>query len=157
MDVHEALRELNKSSPFKKWKAAHKDFFLAHVIAEKENFQFGFYNPRENSVASFAISKSGVDFQPEQQVVRSEEEILPLEMGEVKIELEKALKKAGEEFSSRYPGEKEVQKLVLLQNSKKGPLWNITFISPRTLKGYNYKVSATSGEVVHHHSKSLLG
>jgi hypothetical protein len=88
-----------------------------------------------------------VEIIEDQKVFKKEESnVNKLELNDVKVELEEALKTANKVRSEKYKVDYS-KIIVLLQRLDVGQIWNITYIT-NTLSTLNIKLSCDSGDVL---------
>ena len=140
------IAEVEDSPEFKSWKEKDADSYLTSAFSmfseTPKEWSISYFNPRTKKTTSFSCK--GVKKQEEP--FSKEEIIPPLELSKVKVEEETALKIAREEL--RKVSNASVEKIVMvLQNLKDEPSWNLTFITS-DLKSVNLKISCSSEEVL---------
>ena len=158
MELKNVLKELQSSKEFKDWHKEHKESILAHAFmllddANKDTWQLGFYN-KDNTITTFMISPKIIEVIPDQEILRSEQEILRLDT-EISIEYEAALKTASEFRVSQYKQEIPLKTFFIIQQIPEGPIYNITFFF-QSMKTLNVKLSAKDGNVISNSFQSLM-
>ena len=140
------IAEVENSPEFKSWKEKDPDSYLTSTFSmfseTPKEWSISYFNPKTKKTTSFSCQ--GVKKQEEP--FSKEKNIPALELDKVKIEEDTALKLAREEFGKKSSA--SVEKIVMvLQNLKDSPFWNVTFITS-DLKSVNLKISCNSEEVL---------
>lgn len=159
MEFKDILHSLEKSKEFVAWRKNHDESFLAHGFllldeANKDDWQIGYYNP-DGTMTTFVASEKHVEVIPDQEVLRSDTDILPLQPKEVVFTVEDVLKKGREYHQLHHPREVVLKQFFILQESPTGAIYNLTFFF-QSMKTLNMKFSATTGELVSHSLQSLM-
>ncbi|MBS3097217.1 hypothetical protein J4209_00310 [Candidatus Woesearchaeota archaeon] len=162
MELKTALNLLKKNSEFKEWLKENKEsyFSYAFTMVEKEQerkWQMGYYNKRHDKITTFIVEKNGINVSPEEEVFKKEEaEIKKIDLTKVKASLDFALKKVESLQKRKYPNEKPVKLIIILQNIEKfGNIWNITYIS-QSFNVLNVKINAKNGNIIEHKIASIF-
>ena len=147
--MKEDLQKLQDSEKFKTWQKDHKDCFLIYAFLMKghvkEEWQFGYYNPKTDKVTAFAVSDI-ITLNPESEMFKNDI-VRKLDMEKVKISFDEAFKIVEGIKKIDYPHFKTMQTMVILQNLELGQTWNITLI-PADYKVLNVKIDCENGEVL---------
>lgn len=159
MDIHKAIAILTRSAIFKEWHEKNKEFFLAHAFlmldeANKDTWQIGFYHPEKQRMVTFILTGTSVQHTEEQEVMRSEAEIKLLQIENVKITVDDALKEAKNCFTENYKGEMPLKEFFIIQNAEGHTIFNITYFT-QSLKTINIKINAADGKILKHDRQSL--
>jgi uncharacterized membrane protein YkoI len=159
MDLHETLAKLTRSAVFKDWHKKNPAYFLAHAFvmldeANKGIWQIGFYNPEKERMVTFIVSDKEVKHTEEQEVLRTEAEILPLKAEDVTHSVEDALKTAKQCLQENYRGEIPIKEFFIIQHAEGHAMFNITFFT-QSLKTINIKIDAKTGKIFKHTMQSL--
>jgi hypothetical protein len=160
MEMKNALRKLNQSIKFVKWNKKNNKSKLTHAFImvgnnENDEWQFGYYNPETDKVATFTVNDS-VSLNDEQDVFKKPgDKVKCINLNNVKISLEKAIEKADEIKEKHYPKETINKRIAILQNIDHGQLWNITFVT-HSFKTINIKINSSDGKVIKHGVISLF-
>lgn len=160
MELKAAFEKLEKSSKFKNWKKTHADSFLAHAFvmldeANKDIVQLGFFDKSSDMMTSFLVEPGKISEMPESEVFKSEQEIMPLAMGEVKLTDEKALAIAEDYRTKNHPAELPIKTFFIVQHLDIGCVFNITFFT-KSLKTLNLKISVVDGKILKHSLEPLI-
>ena len=147
------MEQLESSSVFKEWKSSHDDCFLAHAFvmfdeANADIWQFGFFDEKNNLMATFIVDKQDVKVIPDQEVLKSDAEILPLSVADIKISALEAMHNAQQVLKKEYSGEIPLKAFFVLQQLKNVAVYNVTFFT-KSFKTVNVKVSAVDGSIIH--------
>lgn len=159
MDFHATLARLTRHPTFTDWHNSNKDAFLAHGFlmldeANKDTWQIGFYNPKTERMTTFHVSPDTVKKTEDQEVLKKEGDIEPLQPEHVKINAEDALQTAKTCFAEHYKGEKDIKHFFILQNTEGHHLYNITYFT-QSLKTINIKIDAQTGDIIKHSKQDL--
>ncbi len=153
----EILKKLENSEEFKSWRQTHKDYLLSSCFriienTNKQPWQFHYYNKEKDKIVTFTISKQ-ITIEPESKVFKKPEDVVEvLEIKNVKLQPNKAIKKALK--NDKYKSLEFTKTLLLLQQTQE-PIWNLSFFTS-TYQILNIKLSAISGKLIHESFESLL-
>jgi len=155
MDLHEALGKLTASLQFKDWHTKNPDCYLAHGFvmldeANKDQWQIGFYDPQTTKIKTFIVGKE-IEQMQEQEILK-QGDVLKLEISDVKINPEDAMKKAEECFNKH----KQIllKKFFIVQKIDGKTVYNVTYFT-QAFNTVNIKVDAGSGEIVEETEQKL--
>ena len=157
MKLRHAIEQVEASDVFKQFQKENPGYYLAHVFhtsGKGEVTQVGYYNPDKDRVVVFDVSAT-IQQQPEDEVFKEHPAVNKLDLGQVKIDLEQALKTADELHQKKHAAELITQKIIILQNLN-GLVYNITHVT-RTFNIFNIKIDAVTGDVLSEHTQSILG
>jgi len=152
MNVKTAIEALHASEEFKTWQVSHKDAYLAHVFSmigeEEAVWQVGYFEPADNLVYAFEIGEQ-IKINPGEAVFGPEGTTIDeVKIDDIKIPLTDALDTVKELQHKKYPNQKPVKKIIVLQSvHEHGMVYNITYVT-QEFKTLNIKVDATTGKVV---------
>ncbi len=159
MKAKKALGTLQNSEEFKEWRKKHPHAFLSHIFCMKdeksEDWQIGYHNRDDDMVTAFELKEKVNICPPEKPFKREEYTIKELNMGNVKIAMEKALETAKKIQETKYIGDLPFKTIIILQNIDEGQVYNITYVT-MTFKTLNIKIDAATGEVKSHELVSLI-
>ncbi|HSU73201.1 MAG TPA: hypothetical protein VLJ21_05120 [Candidatus Binatia bacterium] len=158
MEFNAIIKDLHASKEFKAWKKEHSESYLAHAFmllddANKDTWQVGFYNS-DNTITTFVVSRI-VEVIPNQEILRSDHEILELKPQEVTLAYEAALKQATEFRILHHPREVPLKTFFIIQQLPSGAVYNITFFF-QSMKTLNVKLAAGDGKIVSHSFQTLM-
>jgi len=160
MNIKKILGEIKKSKKYLEWSKGHKEYILSNVfvmLEDSENIgdiQFGFCDHKGEKITSFVFDKEVKDMFEDDIFKKPESKVSKIEIEEVKIEIEEALKIANQSNEKYYPSEFATKKMLILQNIE-GVIWNTTFIT-KSFNMINFKIDAKEGKLLKHEKKSLL-
>lgn len=159
MDIHKALADLTRHHAFKEWHNEHKDYFLAHAFvmldeANKNTWQIGFYNEKEQRMISFILQDQDVGKTDTQEVLKTEGDISPLQVEHIKLTVEDALAKAKEVYQEHYKNELPIKQFFIIQNTEGHHMFNITYFT-QSFNTINIKIDAETGDVIKHSKQQL--
>ena len=155
MEFDEAYEKLLESSNFQEWHKNNERSYLAHFFAELDqhlrplNWEVGYYNPEKDLITTFAVNEA-ISIQPEAQVFKEKNTIEKLDVKEVTLSADDALRKGREFQLKQYKQHPPLKGIIILQRLAIGAVWNITFIT-QSFAALNIKVDARNGEIIHHH------
>ena len=161
MEVKKIVEKLESHPEFKTWREANKEYYLAHVFsmldeANKDSYQLGYSNPDSSKITTFIITGDDVQIAPDSEVFKKPgSTIEKLDVDEVKIDSEEALKKAEECRKEHYSSDTPVKMFFIVQKLDVGQVYNVTLVT-NTLKTINIKVATSDGKIVHHEETSLM-
>jgi Zn-dependent metalloprotease len=149
--MKDIIKKLESSKEYKEWIKENPKAYLTHAfIMEdpnvKQEWQIGYFLPKEDKVMTFTVGDSIMQ-NPPSEVFKEKGTILKLKLDEVKVEMEDALKTAAKLQKEKYPGNDALKKIVILQNLDVGQVWNITYVT-QTFKTLNIKIDAQTGKVI---------
>jgi len=156
--MFEAVKKLENSPEFKKYKKENQGAFLTHVFymldeANKNAVQVGYYNKDKDRITTFIVEGKSIIKNPEAEVFKEQETVMnPLDLSKVKIGVDDAVEIAENLQKEKYKENIPFKKIAILQHLPVGQVWNITFVT-QTFKTLNIKVDAKTGEIA---SEKLL-
>lgn len=143
----EFQKRIESSKEFKQFKEKNSDAILANAFTMLKDWQLDYYVPNKDTITSFTIENKKI-IQKESEIFRKEkQEILQLNLDNIKISLEKAIEKTNIKNTQNT--------IVVLQVIDKKEIWNITYFTT-TFKTINVKIDANSGEIISKDESSLL-
>jgi hypothetical protein len=160
MELKDILKKLESSDEFASWKTHHKNAFLAHAFvmlddANKNTWQIGYFDEEQSLMSTFVVSAQKIDLIPDQEVLKADQRILPLNPDDVKIPLGDALAAAQKAKLEHYPREHIAKSFFIIQNIEAhGPVFNITYFTA-AFKTINVKILSKNGAVAHHSLQAL--
>ncbi len=161
MDVKTALEIVGKDKEFDSWKKKHKDFYFANAFVmlqgteSIDSVQLGYCNKKGDKITSFIVSESEVKMFTDEMFKRPETKVGAVNVDEIGIDIGQVLKKANGFREKMYPTDTANKKVFILQNSDKGMIWNVTFITD-SLNVLNFKIACKDGKLLKHNKTSLL-
>ena len=161
MDLKPALKKLENSSEFKKWKQKNESTYFSYafkIIQEMPNeWQLGFYDKKKDKITTFVINGDTINLRPEEEIFKKEDmEVNAIQLDKVKITFYNAITKATHFQEKNFPKDKSMKTIVILQNlSKLGDIWNITYIT-EAFNTLNMKIDALNGKVLEHNLSSVF-
>ncbi|MBU1204054.1 MAG: hypothetical protein KKG60_03230 [Nanoarchaeota archaeon] len=162
MELKKAFGMLKKSEVFRRWEREHKKAYLCScfvvigktlVHSELSNWQFDFYYG--GNINSFVLSQDGRTRTVEKDKAFKEKEakITPLNLEDVKINLDDAFKIVCKLEEAKGLGFEK--KIVVVQDLGYGAIWNLSMITD-SFSVLNTKISAKNGKVISKEIFSLL-
>jgi len=109
MEFQEVLKAVQKTEEFQVWKKEHGGHVLVHAFVmldepNKDIWQIGFYDSKEDQMATIIYDKGSISIVPDQEVLKSKGEIKPLDIEEIKLTVAEALDKAKAVMDEHYKG-----------------------------------------------------
>ena len=151
MLVKEILERVELSKKFKTWKKT--DYYLAYMFtSNKEEWQVGYYNKKNEKMTSFQVSKT-VTKLPESEVFKEKKTVKNLDLKKVNIDFKEAVNKCKKEHENLNPMGVILKQIVILQHLKQGQVWNITLFTT-TMNTTNIKLDSSTGKII---SKETFG
>ncbi|MFH1210785.1 MAG: hypothetical protein V1645_02600 [archaeon] len=158
LNLDDSYKKLLGSKELKDFKSKNKSAFLyACFFVSEGNWQFDFYNPKDEMITTLEVSDKGIKVMPVDKAFKDDRtKISELHVDKVKMGFDEAVKLVNDFVSKQYPGDKFFTKTIaILQNLDNKVTWNITLLTS-TLKLLNVKLDASSGKVVSHCIESFL-
>jgi hypothetical protein len=158
LNLNDSYKKLEGSKELKDFKSKNKAAFIyACFYVSEGNWQFDFYNPKDNMITTFEVSDDVKAKPIDKAFKHDQEKITELHIDKVKVNFDKAVDLVNKFVAKEYPGDKYFTKTIaILQNLDRKIVWNITLLTS-TLKLLNVKLDASSGEVVSHCVETFLG
>ncbi|MEK6963647.1 MAG: PepSY domain-containing protein [Nanoarchaeota archaeon] len=157
MKLKHAVAQVEASELFRAFQKDNPHYYLAHIfhtLGKGEVTQVGYYNPNTDRVVVFDVS-STIKQQPEDEVFKDHPIVSKLDLEQVKIGLEEAIKIADEFHNKKHAAELITQKIIILQNLN-GLVYNITHVT-RTFNIFNIKIDAVTGEMLSEYTQNITG
>jgi hypothetical protein len=156
VEIKESVEKVEASVPFGKWREAHERAFLASIFTsdkEGDALSLNYYDKETDKMYSFSSEKPTAP--KEEEFLRKSEEILPLDMSEIKVTMDDARNKAAKVAEEHYSEEKIIRTITVLQMLEGKQIWNVTFITAN-YKTINVRIDGSNGEVTSHSKASLI-
>ena len=159
MEFPHVIKSLQQKKEFKEWHKDHAKSILAHGFllldeANKDDWQVGYYN-EDGTITTFVTSEHHVEIIPNQEVLRSDHDILALRPDHVVFPVAELLKKAREYHQLHYPRETVLKQFFIIQEAPTDAIYNLTFFF-QSMKTLNLKFSAVTGELLSDSYQSLM-
>ena len=158
-----AFERLQQNKVYKDWRTKNPSHTLSHAFLMLHqqyhpNWQFGFYSPETDQVATFIISEDNVQFTPETEVFKDpDKKILPITLSQVKKTFDEAYAIAEQICRQRCSGQTINSTIAVLQNTHEhGIVWNITLVT-MAFNTVNVKIDAETGDIKKVSVDSLMG
>ncbi|RJQ19018.1 hypothetical protein C4580_05555 [Candidatus Woesearchaeota archaeon] len=151
MNFHQTLSKLTTSTAFNTWHTEHKHHFLAHAFlllddANKDTWQFGFYNPETKKMTTWLVSKTLTHTQ-EQEILETGAPIQKLDPALVTIEPEKAIALAEDIRKKEHAKEIPIKHFFIIQMIDGAATYNITYFC-QSFNTLNIKIHAKDGSII---------
>ncbi|PIN68603.1 hypothetical protein COV93_08820 [Candidatus Woesearchaeota archaeon CG11_big_fil_rev_8_21_14_0_20_43_8] len=157
MEFIEEYKRLLEDESFKGWKESNKPCYLSHgfIMRGTDVWQIGFYDPDNDNMTAFNMGAT-IDRLPAEEVFKKDGSVKMLDLKKVSLSSIDAEKIGDSIISEKYPGEKVIKKILIVQNLPDfEDVWNMTFVLA-SMKALNIKLDAASGKVLHDHLSSLF-
>ena len=160
MEFADVLKAVEQCAEHGEWRKTHAKAFLAHAFvmldeANKNTWQVGYFDDATSTMSTFVTDGKKIDVIPDQEVLKAEQQILPLNADEVKLPVAEALTLAQKAKMQHYPQEMPAKTFFIIQNiAAHGQVFNVTYFTV-SFKTINIKLSTTDGKVVHHSMQAL--
>lgn len=159
MEFQETIQGIESTKEFQEWKKNHPDFYLVHAFkmldeANKHIWQIGYYNKDKNQMETVIKDGNKITFVPAQEILKSSQEILPLNPEEVKISQNQAIDTALACVKENYPKDPVLKSFFIIQHLEGATIYNITYVT-QTFKTINIKISSIDGKIIKHSCKKL--
>jgi hypothetical protein len=159
MEIKEIISKVEESNEYKEWSSKNKNTYLAHVFTMTDtltetddklsNWQVGYYNNDSEKMMTFVLQDAIITIFPEQDVFKKPgQEILELDLEKANMAFEDAKNMALGLFNDRYPNQKPMKSIYILQNiNNVGQVWNVTFFRNGALT-VNVKINSENSELI---------
>lgn len=159
MELKDVLKRLESSSEFNEWKKSNKDCFLAHAFVMLDDlnaniWQIGFFDAEKNLMTTFIVEPSAIKVIPDQEVLKSDVEIVPLDCDKLVVSVAVAMNLSTSLLRREYSAQKIVKSFFIIQQHNGLPVYNITFFT-QAFKTINVKIDAVDGKILHHSLASV--
>ena len=160
MEVKPALKKLEESSDFKKWRQKNKNTYFSYAFKipqeMPDEWQLGFYDRKKDKITTFVIGDD-IKIKPEEDVFKKEEmKVNEIQIGKVKLSFDNAIVKANEFQQKNFSKDRSIKTIAILQNlSNLGNIWNITYIT-EAFNTLNMKIDAVNGKILEHNLSSIF-
>ena len=160
MDLMPALKKLEESPDFAKWREKNRHTYLSYAFRipqEMSDWQLGYYNRDKDRITTFIVSSESIGVRPEEEMFKEQEkDVNEIRLHNVKLSFESVLAKASEFQGKNYPKDSVLKTIAILQNTEKlGDVWNITYIT-EAFNTLNMKIDASTGSVMEHRLSSIF-
>ncbi|MDD5178251.1 MAG: hypothetical protein PHT54_03160 [Candidatus Nanoarchaeia archaeon] len=150
--LKDSWERLKKSQEYKDFIKKNKDSYLCAGFIiykpEKENeseWQIDIYNKKTKKIATFVSEKGKIIVKETNEIFQKvKKDLEELKLNEIKIDFDKALKIFNKFRDEKYPKEKEMDVIVVIQKTNE-PHWNITYITTG-LNMLHLDVNAVNGK-----------
>ena len=161
MDLKLALKKLEESKDFKKWRQKNKSTYFSYAFKipqeMPDEWQLGFYDTKKDKITTFVIADSKIKIRPEEEIFKKEDmKVNEVQLEKVKLTFDNAINKANEFQQKNFPKDRSIKTIAILQNiSNLGIIWNITYVT-EAFNTLNMKVDASTGNVLEHKLDSVF-
>lgn len=161
MELKPALKKLEQSEEFRKWRIKHKDTYFSYAFRIEQDmpgeWQLGFYDRKKDKITTFVMKDEDISIRGEEDVFKKDDmKVNKVDIIRIKITFENAISKANEFQQRNFPKDKSIKTIAILQNIRQlGNIWNITYIT-EAFNTLNMKIDASSGKVLEHSVSSVF-
>jgi hypothetical protein len=163
MDFKHVVGIIENSKEFKDFIHQNPHYYLVHVFTTVDSetvdnglWQIGYYSKDTDKIVVFEDHDDLVFIHPPAEALKKDEYIQKLDLTELKVSREEAIKTCNNTIKEHYPRELFSKAICLLQNLPEfGQVWNITIVT-LALGVVNIKIDAISGKVVKHTKENLM-
>lgn len=161
MDLKDALKKLEQSSSFKKWRQENKKTYLSYAFKipqeMPDEWQIGFYNKKKDKITTFVMNGDNIEIKLEEDIFKKEGmRVNEIQLNKVKLSFGDAITEADKFQEKNFPKDRSIKTIVILQNFLKlGNIWNITYVT-EAFNTLNMKIDASSGKVLEHTLSSVF-
>ncbi|MCK5107641.1 MAG: hypothetical protein KAQ83_02860 [Nanoarchaeota archaeon] len=155
MEFKKALDKLVKGPVFSDWYNDNKEFFLANLFVDESELQFGYCRKEDSKIVSFIVKEDNIEKFEDEVFKRPEAKTIKLNIECVDVGIDRAMGLVEAEKEKSYAIEDVTKKIIILHNSDKGPIWNITLIT-KSFNMINIKIDAKKGNILSSGKRSLL-
>lgn len=151
MEIIDIVEKLEKNPEFISWKKENKESYLTHVFTMDEGtsnlkWQVGYYN-KDTTITTFVMDDLDIQIIPEQEAFQEKKKIKKLELEKVKVKLEDALAIVQKIQEEKYPLQKSLKTIIILQHIDEGLVYNITYLT-HSFSALNVKIDAINSSVI---------
>ncbi len=160
MKIGSIIKKLEDNEEFKTW---HKESYASSIVhvfkmfdeANKDEFQLGYFNSDE-TITTWIVGKDDIKMVPKEEVFKKpDSKIKKLDMELIGIDFSQAREKAVNLQEEKYPNEKPMKEIAILQNLEVGQVFNFTFVT-QSFKTLNIKIDSKTGEVMSDELMNLM-
>ena len=162
MELKLALKKLQGTLDFKKWKQKNKTTYFSYafkILQEmtSNDWQLGFYDKKKDKITTFIVKGDDIRISPPEEVFKKEDmNVNEIEISKINLAFDNVISKAIEFQQKNFPKDTSIKTIVILQNiSKFGNVWNITYVT-EAFNTLNMKIDASNGKVVEHNLSSIF-
>ena len=157
MNSQQLYKSLTKEASFKEWQKKHPDVYLSHLfcalkndLSEKDNWEIGFFDPKNEKMTVFVSMGGQFMMRPEDGVFSKEKpNVEKLDLKRVKADFEKSSLIYATKAPALFAGQQLGDGFVILHNKESVICWTFTFIS-KTLQFCTLTVHAETSEILEH-------
>lgn len=157
----EKFMQLLQEKEFLAFRKDHQSAYLTHVFyladdLNKQDMQFGFYDPEQDHITTFVFEHDFLSVREEKDIFRQDKQkLVPVDDARILIDVDDVLRIVNAFQKEHYPKAQSMKKILILQTLPLGTVWNVTFVL-HTFQTLNMKVNAETGDVKEHTCISLI-
>ena len=162
MDIKPALKKLEESPDFRKWRSSHKGTYLSYAFKipqemDSDDWQLGFYDKKKDKITTFVLANGSVEIKKEEEIFKKEDmKVNEIQLSKVKLTFDNAIEKADDFQKKNYPKDSSIKTIAILQNLPDvGNIWNITYVT-EAFNTLNMKINASNGKMLEHNLSSVF-
>lgn len=155
--MKEAFEKFSESEEFKEFNKNEEGFIFVHAsmikeLGKKSSWEFGFFHQERDRMVIFETDP--IKRLPEQEVFKKGPSINPLNLENVSISFEEAMKIVEDVRQEKYKTDPVSKYIIILQNLHK-QVWNVTLITT-SFNIINIKIDSATGEVISTNKHSIM-
>jgi hypothetical protein len=160
-NIKNFLKKVENSELYINWKKDHPNSYISSCFSmgndiKELKWQIDFYESDNKKITSFVIDDNqDIKCKEEEIFKQPQDSVKELDLGKVKIDLDKAILKIDKWRKRKFPGEMPSQRIFVLQNLDT-IIWNITFINT-SFNVLNVKIDAINGKLIENSLTSVMG
>lgn len=156
----DALKILEKSPEFKRWKKRNPETYLSYgfYVIENEdvNWKIGYYDSKKDKLTSFDVG-SRIKIEPDEEIFKEKsKKVRKLDLEKIKLDLGDAICIAQQLQEEEFATEKPTKIIAILQKIDVGQVWNITYLT-QNFNTLNFKIKTETGRVLEKKLNPLIG
>jgi len=147
-EFKEALKILEESEVFKKWKKENPEAYLSYgfFVVDDTDFKWkiGYYHG--DKITSFVVGDK-IEIGEDEDVFQKEKKrVEGIVLDNLKLDIAEAVAIANQVQQEEYSAELPRKIIAIIQNLDKEQIWNVTFLT-QSFKTLNIKIKSDNGEV----------
>ncbi len=152
LQFKEAVKILEKSKEFDKWKKDNPDTYISYGFFAIEDidsdWKIGYYHDKDDKITSFNVGKK-ITIEPEDEILKKDKKakVEKLDMDKIKMDLSEAVTIANNLQQEEFATETPRKIIAILQKLNKEQVWNVTFLT-QSFNTLNIKIKSENGKVI---------
>ncbi|MBI4451050.1 hypothetical protein HY642_03685 [Candidatus Woesearchaeota archaeon] len=153
MEIQEVVHSVESSGIYGAFRQRHSNAFLAHALVlfhdDSQQWHLGYFDREQAAMTTFIVARGEIDAVEDRDILRSENEIAPLDISLIKMTSEQALNAARDAARASYPREQVIKTFFVIQVIDSKPVFNVTFFTA-AFSTINIRLSCAGGNVLSH-------